>query len=297
MSGILRSVRLWGEMVKFSHSVFALPFAVTAAFLAGRNLEGRGFPHWGQLGLILICMIAARSTAMTFNRIVDAEIDARNPRTADRHLPTGRITRVQAWAMFALSAFTFGVSSLGFYLFYQNVWPILLSGPVLLYLCGYSFTKRFTRWSHLYLGTSLALSPPAAWLAVHPSSIGLPVLVLMVTVTCWVAGFDILYACQDVEVDRREGLHSLPSRLGPGPALWLARGAHAAAILGLIVLGVVADLNGVYAIGVVIACGLLSAQHALVRPGKYSQINLAFLPLNGLLSLVVGAAAISDILW
>jgi 4-hydroxybenzoate polyprenyltransferase len=199
--------------------------------------------------------------------------------------------------MLVLAALTFGVGCLGFYLYYQNAWPILLSGPVLLYLCGYSLTKRFTKWSHYYLGSSLALSPLAAWLAIHPQSVGLPVVVLMLTVTCWVAGFDIMYACQDIEVDRREGLYSLPSRIGPGPALWLARGSHGAAILGLIMLGVVADLDGIYTDGAVVAGGLLVAQSALVRPGKYSQINLAFLPLNGLLSLIVGAAVVGDIFW
>ncbi|MCH9002408.1 MAG: 4-hydroxybenzoate octaprenyltransferase [Planctomycetes bacterium] len=162
----LSAVRIWADMVKLSHSVFALPFALMAAFMAGRHIEGHGRPYWGQLGLVLVCMVAARSVAMTFNRIVDASLDARNPRTAMRPLPAGRLSLTAAWIMLAISTVTFGVGCLGFYVYYENTWPILLSGPVLLYLCGYSYTKRFTKWAHYYLGTAIALSPVAAWLAV-----------------------------------------------------------------------------------------------------------------------------------
>ena len=161
MKSFLSIARVWGEMIKFSHSVFALPFALIAAFLAGRNLEGRTWPFPGQLGLVIVCMVAARSVAMTFNRIVDAQIDARNPRTSARPLPAGTITMSAAYLMLGLATVTFGVGCLGFHLFYQNTWPILLSGPVLIYLCAYSLAKRFTRWSHFVLGSALALSPVA----------------------------------------------------------------------------------------------------------------------------------------
>jgi 4-hydroxybenzoate polyprenyltransferase len=292
---LTHSLRVWADMVKIAHSVFAMPFALMAAFLAGRNIEGRHWPYWGQLGLIVICMVSARSVAMTFNRIIDAAIDARNPRTANRPLPAGRLSRAAAWGMLILSAATFGVGCLGFHVFYNNTWPVLLSGPVLIYLCGYSFTKRFTRWSHFYLGSAIAMSPVAAWLAIHPESLGLPALILMGVVTCWIGGFDIIYACQDIEVDQQEGLHSLPSRFGPGPALWIARGAHALVVVGLIGLGFVADLGLVYGVGVGLVAVLLLVENSLVRPGHYEKVNLAFFTINGVVSLVLAIAAITDI--
>jgi len=282
-------------MVKLSHSVFALPFAMIAAFLAGRHLDGRRWPHAGQLALVVLCMVAARSAAMTFNRIVDARIDARNPRTAMRPLPGGRLTHVAAWCLFGLSAATFAVGCVGFQIFYDNPWPILLSGPVLFYLCFYSFTKRFTRWSHYFLGTAIALSPVAAWIAVHPASLGVPALLLMATVACWIGGFDILYACQDIEVDRAEGLFSLPSRLGPWGALWVARASHAVAVACLIGLGVVCDLGPIYAGGVLLAAALLVVENALVRPGDYRRVNVAFFTINGIVSVALAAAAIIDV--
>ncbi len=296
MASMAGAVRTWAEMVKLSHTIFAMPFALMATFLAGRHIEGRGVPHLGQFGLILICMVAARSAAMTFNRIVDAQIDARNPRTAQRPLPAGRMTLVAAWIMFALACVTFGVGSVGFHLFFANIWPILLSGPVLLFLCGYSLTKRFTRFSHYYLGAALGLSPLAAWVAIHPASIGPATGLLVLAVTCWVAGFDIIYACQDIEVDRREGLHSLPSRIGPAKALWLARGSHVVSVACLAGLGVVADLGSVYAVGVVLAAVLLIVENGLVRVGDYSKVNMAFFTVNGVVSVVLAATAIADVL-
>jgi 4-hydroxybenzoate polyprenyltransferase len=282
-------------MIKLPHSVFALPFALMATFLAGRHIEGRGWPYWGQLGLILLCMVSARSVAMTFNRIVDAQLDARNPRTAKRALPAGHLTFAVAWLMLGLAAITFGLGCLGFHVLYGNTWPIVLSGPVLVFLCGYSFTKRFTRWSHYYLGLALGLSPAAAWLAVDPATLGWPALLLIITVTCWVGGFDILYACQDIQVDRRDGLHSLPARVGPAPALWIARGSHALAAAGLIALGFVADLGVFYAVGVVLATALLIVEGSLVGPGRYDRINVAFFTINGIVSVALGVLTVVDV--
>jgi 4-hydroxybenzoate polyprenyltransferase len=295
MQAAIKSFRIWAEMVKLSHTVFALPFALIATFLAGRELEGRTAPFPGQLVLIVLCMVAARSTAMTFNRIVDAQIDARNPRTAGRPLPAGRLSTPAAYVMLILSIVSFGLGCLGFHVFYANTWPILLGGPVLAYLCAYSLTKRFTRWSHFVLGSAIAISPAAAWIAIDPLSLGLPALLLMITVTCWIGGFDIIYACQDIDVDRREGLHSLPSRLGPARALWVARLAHAAAIAALIALGVVSNLGAVYAVGVGAAALLLIIEHSLVRADDYRHVNLAFFTLNGIVSVVLAGAAISDL--
>ena len=218
----LHSLRLWGFMIKFSHSVFALPFALIAAFLAGSRRPS-GFPGAHQLALIVIGMVAARSAAMTFNRIVDAAIDARNPRTQGRPIPAGAISRRHAVGFFVACCAVFVAACAGFLLLDANVWPLALSVPVLAYLCAYSYTKRFTRWSHLVLGSAIALSPPAAWLAVDPGSIGWPACVLMAAVTFWIAGFDVIYACQDVEYDRRDGLFSLPARVGIAAALWYAR--------------------------------------------------------------------------
>ncbi|MFQ5494607.1 MAG: UbiA-like polyprenyltransferase [Phycisphaerae bacterium] len=296
MSSVVSSVRVWADMVKLPHSVFALPFALMAAFLAGRRIEGRDWPHAGQLALIIVCMVAARSVAMTFNRIVDCAIDARNPRTASRPLPAGRLTPPAAWVMLGLSGMTFGAACLGFAVFFDNTWPMLLSGPVLLFLCAYSLTKRFTKWSHYCLGTALGLSPPAAWLAVDPASIGWPVVVLAGVVVCWVAGFDIIYACQDIEVDRRDRLHSLPARLGPKAALWIARASHLAAVIGLMALGRLAGLGWIFGGGIALAAVLLLVENLLVRPGDYRHVGVAFFTLNGLVSLVLAGAAIAD-LW
>ncbi len=296
MKSPTESFRLWAEMVKLPHSIFALPFALMATFLAGRHLAGRGWPYAGQLGLIVVCMVAARSVAMTFNRIVDAEIDARNPRTAGRSLPAGKLSKAAAYFMLILAMVTFGLGCLSFHLFYDNTWPILLSGPVLICLCGYSFTKRFTKWSHFYLGSAIGLSPAAAWLAVHPASMGLPAVLLMLTVACWIGGFDIIYACQDIEVDRREGLYSLPARLGPTAALWIARAAHAGAVAALVWLGFEAKLGVIYGAGVAAAAVLLIVENSLVHPGDYRRVNTAFFTVNGVVSVLLAAAAITDVL-
>jgi 4-hydroxybenzoate polyprenyltransferase len=293
LNPVIRSLLLWGETVKFSHTVFAMPFAMIAAFLAARETP-QGRPSIAHFILVVMCMISARTAAMTFNRIVDADLDARNPRTAGRPIPSGRLHRAAAWWMLGISALTFGMACTGFYLLFGNTWPVLLSGPVLLYLCGYSLTKRFTRWSHLYLGSAVALSPVAAWLAIHPASLGWTAFLLMGAVTCWIAGFDIIYSCQDIEIDRRDGLNSLPSRAGPAAALWIARWLHVLTIAGLIGVGVTAKLGNMYYAGVVVVAILLLVENLLVRPGHYERVNAAFFTCNGIVSLVLATAAIID---
>lgn len=290
------SIRLWADMVKLAHSVFALPFALIATFLAGRGLPGRGVPYPGQLVLIVACMVSARSVAMTFNRIADRRFDANNPRTAGRPLPSGRLSLWAAWGMLAGSAIAFAGCCWGFALCYDNRWPIALALPVLVYLCGYSYTKRFTMLSHYYLGTALALSPAAAWLAVHPESMGLSTLLLVGTVCCWVSGFDIIYACQDIDVDRRDRLHSLPSRVGPRVALWIARGSHFLAAVGLLALGFSANLGSLYWAGVGVAVFLLIVENAMVSPGNYRRANVAFFLMNGIVGVILAAATIGEIL-
>lgn len=288
------AVALWAGMIKLHHSVFALPFALIAAFLAGRERPS-GYPGVWQLGLVVICMVAARSAAMTFNRIVDARIDARNPRTANRPMPAGTISMAQAVAFFVTCCLAF-IAACGAFLWLDgNAWPAILGVPVLIYLCFYSYTKRFTRWSHFVLGSAIALSPPAAWLAIHPASIGWPAIVLLGVVTCWIGGFDIIYACQDAEFDRREGLHSLPARLGIGKALWIARAAHAVTVVLLASLIPLSSLGWLYAAGVAAVAALLLIENLLVHADDLSRVGLAFFTINGIVSLVLGACAIGDI--
>lgn len=283
-------------MIKLAHSVFALPFALMAAFMAGRNIEGLHRPYAGQVGLIVLCMVAGRSVAMTFNRLADAAIDARNPRTAARPLPAGKLSPGAAWAFLVAGAAAFALGCWLFERWYENPWPLRLCGPVLLALCGYSYTKRFTQLSHFYLGAAIAFSPAAAWIAVHPASLGWPAAVLMAAVAFWIAGFDIIYACQDIEADRGEGLHSLPARLGAGPALWVARGCHAATVLLLGSLAALAGLGWLYLAGVLIVGVLLAVENSLVRANDLSRINVAFFTINGVISLALGALAITDML-
>lgn len=296
-----KTLSRWAEMVKFAHSVFALPFALIAAFLAARAafLAGRrDHPYPGPVQLLLIvgCMVAARSVAMTFNRIVDAELDARNPRTAGRALPAGTITRPQALGFLLVAAAAFVLLCAGFYALDRNVWPLALSLPVLAYLCFYSYTKRFTRWSHFVLGSAIAFSPVAAWVAIDPKSLSWPAVALMGAVTLWIGGFDIIYACQDIAFDRQARLHSLPSRLGPAAALWIARTAHLGTILLLAALLPLADLGYIYGVGVALAAVLLLVENALVHANDFSRVNVAFFNINGLMSLLLAALTITDIL-
>jgi 4-hydroxybenzoate polyprenyltransferase len=288
----LTTVRHWGEMVKFSHSVFALPFALLAMFLAARPRT----PTWTQCLLIVVCMVAARSAAMTFNRLVDARIDARNPRTARRQIPAGVISPSAAWIAFALACGVFVLGCAGFWTLLDNPWPLRLCAPVLLFLCFYSYTKRFTRLSHLFLGAGIALAPVAAWIAVRPETLGAPAGLLMAAVAFWIAGFDILYACQDVDFDRANRLHSLPARWGVGPALWAARGFHVVTVAALIGVGLAAGSGALFFLGVGIVAALLAVENAIVRPGDLSRVNLAFFTVNGIVGLALGALGIADVM-
>jgi 4-hydroxybenzoate polyprenyltransferase len=286
-------------MVKFSHSIFALPFALMATFLAARAAWRAGdaprpYPSATQLLLIVACMVSARSVAMTFNRIIDARLDAANPRTAGRALPAGAIRGRQAWAFLFVGAVVFLAACGGFWWFEGNAVPMALGLPVLGYLCFYSYTKRFTTASHFVLGSAIAFSPVGAWLAIHPASIGWAAVVLMGSVATWIAGFDIIYACQDVEFDRREGLFSLPARLGVGPALWIARLSHAGTVAMLIALAWLEPLGYLYGAGVGAVALLLVVENALVRRDDLSRVNLAFFTVNGVISVVLGVLTIID---
>jgi 4-hydroxybenzoate polyprenyltransferase len=289
------TVRIWGEMVKFSHSVFALPFALVGMFAAGRHLPG-GVPSAMQIGLILLCMVAARSFAMTFNRIVDADLDARNPRTVARPIPAGHISRKQAWLFTACWAGLFLLACVGFWVFCNNRWPTLLAIPTLTCLAGYSYAKKFTVGAHFVLGAVIACAPTAAWIAIHPESLGLPAILLTAAVMFWIAGFDIIYACQDVEVDRHEGLFSIPSALGIGRALWVSRACHVVTVTILGALGLVLSLGWLYGVAVGITAALLAAEQSVVRPDDLSRVNLAFFTMNGCVSLLFGLLSIVALL-
>jgi 4-hydroxybenzoate polyprenyltransferase len=291
----MAAIRTWAEMVKFSHSVFALPFALIATFLAA-SAGSAAAPTAGQLGLIVSCMVAGRSFAMTFNRIADAAIDARNPRTALRPLPAGRLTTRQAVVGSAIAASVFVASCWGFARAFGNFIPLCLSLPTLAALAGYSYAKRVTRLSHFVLGAVIGFAPVAAWIAIDPASVGVPAVLLGGAVCFWIAGFDVIYACQDVDVDRREGLHSLPARWGVARALWIARVCHLATAALLIALGTAAHLGPIYWGALTVTCALLAAEHSVVRADDLSRVNLAFFTLNGCISLLLGSAAITDVL-
>ncbi len=291
MPPVVAALRTWGEMIKFSHSVFALPFAVLAAFLAARPHP----PTWPQLGLIILCMVAARSAAMTFNRIVDARIDAANPRTANRALPRQAITMTAAWIFFAAACALFVLGCAGFWWLSRNPWPLRLCVPVIAFLCFYSYTKRFTRWSHLVLGAGIACAPVAAWIAIRPETLAAPAWLLLAAVAFWIAGFDLIYACQDVAFDRARGLHSVPARVGIAAALWLARGFHVITAAALIAVGVTANLGSLYYVGVGCVILLLLVENALVSPRDLSRLNVAFFTVNGIVGLVLGILGVLDI--
>lgn len=294
--GIAATTRTWGEMIKFSHSLFALPFALIATFLAGRSNPTR-LPTPAQLALILVCMIAARSFAMTFNRIADRAIDARNPRTATRPLVTGKITPKQAWAFLVASAALLAAGCAGFLFLCNNPWPLYLCLPTLALLATYSYMKRITTMAHFVLGIAIAFAPTAAWIAISPYTLGLPSLLLTGCVLFWIAGFDIIYACQDFEADRREGLKSVPARLGIANALWVSRACHVLTLALLAAFGMVVGLDWLFWTAAAVTAVLLFAEQSVVRPSDLSRVNLAFFTLNGCVSLVLGLATIADILW
>jgi 4-hydroxybenzoate polyprenyltransferase len=280
-----RQARVTLEMIKFSHTIFALPFALLAAFLAAE-----GPPPGRVLVGILGAMVGARSAAMAFNRLVDAEIDARNPRTAMRALPAGLVSRRYV-TLFVIASVALFVASAA----WLNPLCLNLSPLALAVVLGYSLTKRFTRYSHLVLGFALGIAPTGAWLAVTGAFAAAPLLLTGV-VTLWTAGFDIIYACQDVEFDRREGLHSLPLRLGVGSALRLARRLHLGMLVGLGLLPLlVPGLSWIYWLGVGAVAAVLHYEHGLVSEEDLSRIDLAFFTLNGVISLLLAVAVIVDI--
>lgn len=281
-------------MIKFSHTLFALPFALLGAAMAAKTPEGWNASPRMWLGIIL-CMASARSAAMAFNRLVDRFIDARNPRTASRHLPAGRLS-VASVALFTIgSSVAFVLSTL---LFLDNYWPLILSVPVLLWLLGYSYAKRFTSLAHFWLGGALMMAPIAAWIAIR-GNIAWPPVLLGLAVFFWVAGFDVIYACQDADFDRLTGLRSIPAKLGVRGALRLAAFCHALTVVMLITLGIVDSppFGWIYLVGVAVVAVLLMYEHAIVRPEDLTRVNLAFFQVNVAISLGLLAVGVADLVF
>jgi 4-hydroxybenzoate polyprenyltransferase len=276
----LQRIRLTLEMIKFEHSIFALPFALTGALLAWRDA---GFPRellWAKLAWIVLAMVAARSVAMAFNRVLDADIDARNPRTQARHLPAGILSRKFAWGFIVFWAAVFFLAAGGL-----NSLCLKLAPLALAIVMFYSFTKRFTSLAHLVLGFSLGIAPAAAWIAMR-GSLDWRILWLTAAVTLWTAGFDIIYACQDYAFDVQSGLYSIPRRLGIGGALWLARVLHLGMLACLVALIRAFGLGAVAGAGIVAVAGLLLWEHRLVRANDLSRIDAAFFTMNGYVSVI-----------
>jgi 4-hydroxybenzoate polyprenyltransferase len=282
---LLQNLSVTLKMIKWEHSIFALPFALCGAMLAAG-----GLPTLHQLTWIVVAMVAARSAAMAFNRLADAAIDGANPRTSTRALPAGRLTPTFVATFVIVSSAIFVIAAAQL-----NRLALLLSPVALAVLLLYSYTKRFTRWSHLVLGFALGIAPSAAWIAVR-GSLDPRILLLTAAVTFWVAGFDVLYACQDFDFDRKSGLHSIPRFLGISGALWVARAFHVVMLLLLVALMMAFGLGRLAQGGVVVVALLLVYEHSLVSADNLSKLNAAFFTMNGVISVVFFGFVAGDIL-
>jgi 4-hydroxybenzoate polyprenyltransferase len=297
MADTVHPIVTYGRMIAFSHSIFAMPFALASTWIAFRASAGAGSdrPWWGTVALIVVCMVLARSCAMGVNRIVDRAFDARNPRTANRELPAGKLSLPAARGLTAAAGLGFIAAS----------WAInaacgWLSPVALAVVCGYSYAKRFTALVHLWLGVALGLAPVAAWLAVTGAFAG-PAVLLGVAVATWVAGFDVLYSLQDEAFDRGAGLHSIPARLGQVGALWVSGGLHllTSVLLACVPASVEAQTGGSvalgwpYWVGWAFISGVLAWEHWIVRPGDLSRIDKAFFDMNGYVGVGFLAAVLA----
>jgi len=285
MENVLRSTRVTLEMIKWEHSIFALPFALTGAMLAAN-----GWPTLRVLGLIVLCMVSARSAAMAFNRLVDAKLDAANPRTAMRAIPAGHLSSgfVLVFTMVASCVFLLGAALL-------NRLTLECAPLALAVVLAYSYMKRITRWSHLVLGLALGIAPAAAWIAVRGSFAPRAAL-LTAIVILWVGGFDVLYACQDFEHDRKVGLFSVPATFGLERAFWIARAMHLVMVVLLFVMLHVFGLGGLALVGMCLVMALLAYEHSIISPKDLTRMNAAFFTLNGIISVVFFVSVAADIL-
>jgi 4-hydroxybenzoate polyprenyltransferase len=291
---MLSLLNKWLSFVRFSHTAFALPFALAAMAIAAR--DNRGWPGWRTLGLILIAMVCARTCAMAFNRIVDRKFDALNPRTAGRHLPTGQISLLSAVTLCVLcGAGLVGVSYL------LNSLCFYLSPVALIVICFYSLTKRFTDYTHVYLGLALALAPVGAWLAVKGSNVSVweivQMVLLAVVVVLWLVGFDIIYALQDYDFDRTHGLHSLVVAWGPKNALQAAFLAHMIMCGLLLAFGLICKFRVAYLVGWLLIVGCLALEHWIARRRSLNWINLAFFRLNAVISIIFLVVTLAEVVF
>ncbi len=282
---LFHNLRVTLEMIKWEHSVFALPFALCGAMLAAG-----GLPTAHQLAWIIVAMVAARSAAMAFNRLADASIDAANPRTSARALPAGQLTPAFVATFVVISSVVFIIAAAEL-----NRLALWLSPVALAVLLLYSYTKRFTRWSHLVLGFALGIAPSAAWIAVR-GSLDPRILLLTAAVTFWVGGFDVLYACQDFDFDRDSGLHSIPRYLGISRALWVARAFHLIMLLLLAAVLFAFGMGKLAIAGVAVVAALLAYEHSLVSGGDLRKLNAAFFTMNGVISVVFFVFVAGDLL-
>jgi 4-hydroxybenzoate polyprenyltransferase len=284
--GLFRKIGTTLEMIKWEHSIFVLPFAMTGAMLAAG-----GWPSAGKLLWIIVCMVSARSAAMAFNRWADASIDAANPRTASRAIPAGLLSCgfVAGFTLVMAGIFIFAASRL-------NHLTLLLSPLALAIVMGYSYTKRFTRWSHLFLGLAMGIAPSAAWIAVR-GTLDSRILLLTGAVLFWGAGFDVLYACQDFEHDRKVGLNSIPAAIGIPAAFWVSNAMHAAALGFLILLAKVFALGAAAWLGIMVVAGLLLYEHLIVSPRDLRRLNAAFFTMNGVIAILFFVFVATDLLW
>jgi 4-hydroxybenzoate polyprenyltransferase len=281
----LLAVVTFGRMVKFSHTVFALPFALAAVAIAAR---GHGVTV-AQIAAIALAMVGARTAAMGFNRIVDRRIDAANPRTAGRELPTGRVSLPAAASLTVASAALFIAAAA-----WLGPLCLRLAPIVLVLVLGYSFTKRFTWLCHVFLGLAIGSSPAAAWIAVR-GRLDAPALWLSIAVATWIAGFDVLYALHDRDFDRKAGIHSIPVHFGVPAALLISASLHSATAAALLVVGHTAELGWIYLLGVAVVIAMLVWEHAILRPSDLSRLDVAFFNLNGYVSVIYFAATLADV--
>jgi len=284
--GLFRKIGTTLEMIKWEHSIFVLPFAMTGAMLAAG-----GWPAASKLLWIIVCMVSARSAAMAFNRWADASIDAANPRTSNRAIPAGLLSPgfVGGFTLAMAAIFVFAASRL-------NHLALLLSPLALAIVMGYSYTKRFTRWSHLFLGLAMGIAPSAAWIAVR-GALDPRILLLTAAVLFWGAGFDVLYACQDFEHDRKVGLNSIPAAIGIPAAFWVSNAMHATALGFLIVLAKVFALGAAAWLGIAVVASLLLYEHLIVSPRDLRRLNAAFFTMNGVIAILFFAFVATDLLW
>jgi 4-hydroxybenzoate polyprenyltransferase len=284
----MRKLKIFLEMIKFEHTLFALPFAYMGAILSSVYVFDR-LPSWSEIGWITLAMVGARTAAMGLNRVIDRVIDAKNPRTVKRAIPAGLLSTVEVYIYIIVS---FGLLFVATY----NLDPLSMKLlPIaVVFLVGYSYTKRFTWACHIILGLTIGLAPLGAWVAIS-GEIDFTAMVFYGAIALWTAGFDVLYACQDMEHDRKEGLYSIPARFGISRALWIARAFHTLTAIGLLSLIWLADLSWFYIVGMIIAYVILIYEHQLVSPKDLSRLNTAFFTLNGVLSIVVFAFTVVDL--